>query len=1122
VSAQLVEIAVGPPNAHLAPGTRMQFTATGLYAGGSRRDLTSQVSWSSADPAVAATSMDATLPGIVTGTKPGETTIIATSSGGLSRSVVVTVDRATLVSISVTPPSRAIAKGTQQQFIATGLYSDNSTQNLSLSARWSVEDPAIASVDSLSVWAGRVSALGTGTTRVTATFEGVSGSATLTVTPASLTSIQITPATREIALGLNATYAATGIYTDGSAQDVTALVTWGSTAPSVASISNAVATSAGVGTTRITASLAGITGTAPLKVTGAQLTSIAISPTNTAIARGLSTQLTAIGTYTDHSTQDLTGAVVWSSSDSTIASISNAAGYQGLSKAEQPGSATISGTLGAVSGDTTLTVTTATLVSISVTPAALAIAKGTQQQFTATGTYTDNSTQDLTTAVTWNTTGSAATISNAGGSQGLATGADVGQSILSATLGSVAGSSTLTVTAATLVSIGVTPATPSISNGTQQLFTATGTYTDHSTQDLTTSVTWSSSNTAIASVDNSAGSKGLASAVAAGSTTISAALGTVNGSTTLTVTAATLVSITVVPAAPSIANGTQKQFAATGVYSNAATQDLTSAVTWASSNTSIATISNASGTMGLASSVSAGSTSISAVLDGVTGSTLLTVTPATLVSIAVIPASPSIAKGTQLQFTATGTYTDNSTQNLTASITWASSVPSVASISITGASKGLATAASVGATTVSATLGSISGSTVFTVTPATLVSIAVTPTSATIPSGTQKQFSATGTYTDGSTQNLTATVTWGSSNLATATISNAAGSNGLATGTNAGTTSIRATSGSVTSPAAALTVNSGQAYVYVVNQNGDSVSQYKVEAGGGLTFIGTVPAGSLPTAIAVDPLRRYAYVIAQNSISEYTVGTAGTLTLTGTPAAGATPISGAVDPSGKYFYAANFADDTISQFSIGTGGALSALGAAIGTGMAPNSVAVDPLGRSVYTANLVAGTVSQFRIGTTGALTSLGAVIAEDAPASIAVDPAGRYAYVANFQAGTVSQYSVGTGGALTWLGSIGAGGGANSVAVDPTGRFVYTANQYDDTVSAFSIGSGGTLTLIGTVPSGAGPYSVSVDPSGRYVYVANSSANSVSQYTINVGGSLSDNGTVPSGPYPVAVFSSY
>src|SRR5271157_4349628 len=90
-----------------------------------------------------------------------------------------------------------------------------------------------------------------------------------------------------------------------------------------------------------------------------------------------------------------------------------------------------------------------------------------------------------------------------------------------------------------LVSIAVTPANPSIAAGNQQQFTATGTYSGGKKKDLTSSATWTSSTPSVATVS----SGGLATGVAAGSTTIKATLGSINGSTGLTVTSQAGVSL---------------------------------------------------------------------------------------------------------------------------------------------------------------------------------------------------------------------------------------------------------------------------------------------------------------------------------------------------------------------------------------------------------------------------------------------------------------------------------------------------------------------------------------------------------------------------------------------------
>ncbi len=353
--------------------------------------------------------------------------------------------------------------------------------------------------------------------------------------------------------------------------------------------------------------------------TTASLVSIAVTPSSPSIAKGLTQQFAATGTYNDNSTNSITGQVTWASGTSATATISTT----GLATGAGIGTSSITAALsGVTSPGVTLTVTAAALVSIAVSPLNPSIPKGQTQQFTATGTYTDNSTQPLTTQVTWvSATQATATIS----ATGLATGVGTGTSSITAALSGVTSPGvTLTVTAATLVSIAVTPASPSIAKGQTQQFTATGTYTDNSTQPLTTHVTWGSGTQATATIS----ATGLATGVGTGTSNITAALsGVTSPGVTLTVTAATLVSITVTPANPSIVVGTAQQFTATGTYTDNSTAILASSVTWTSSNTVAATIVNGGGNTGKASGLAAGASNITAALSGVTSpAAVLTVT----------------------------------------------------------------------------------------------------------------------------------------------------------------------------------------------------------------------------------------------------------------------------------------------------------------------------------------------------------------------------------------------------------------------------------------------------------------------------------------------------------------
>jgi uncharacterized repeat protein (TIGR03803 family) len=438
--------------------------------------------------------------------------------------------------------------------------------------------------------------------------------------------------------------------------------------------------------------------------------SIALTPSAPRLARDTTQQFTATGTFSDNSTQNISADLTWTSSNSAVATVSSS----GLVSTVGAGSTTITATCkvasvcGSLAGTTTVTVTAATLVSIAVTPPAPSVALGVNQSFTATGTYSDNSTQNLTTQVTWTSAmSSVATISTAGVAHPVAT----GTSQITATLGSVTSSPvTLTVTSATLVSIAITPPAPSVALGTNESFTATGIYSDNSNVNLTTQVMWHSATPVVATISNAVGTAGVAHPLTTGTTQITAVLGSVTSpAVTLTVTAATLVSIAVTPPAPSVALGVNENFTATGTYSNSSTVNLTTQVTWTSATTVVATISNAVGTKGVAYPATTGTTLITAALGSVTSPAVtLTVTPATLVSIAVTPPAPSVARYVYYNFTATGTYSDNSTQNVTSQVTWTSAMSSVASISNAVGSRGVAYGAATGTTQITAAAGSVS------------------------------------------------------------------------------------------------------------------------------------------------------------------------------------------------------------------------------------------------------------------------------------------------------------------------------------------------------------------------------------------------------------------------------
>lgn len=152
----------------------------------------------------------------------------------------------------------------------------------------------------------------------------------------------------------------------------------------------------------------------------------------------------------------------------------------------------------------------------------------------------------------------------------------------------------------------------------------------------------------------------------------------------------TLTTVTVSPSTPSVAVGKTQQMVGTGTYDNGTTDTVTDSASWSTSDNTVATVSST----GLVTGVASGTATISATLNGLSGSTTVTVTVANLSSISITSTSQSLSSGQTAQFTATGILQNGNTVNMTDSVTWASSNTAAATMD----SSGLATAQTVTST----------------------------------------------------------------------------------------------------------------------------------------------------------------------------------------------------------------------------------------------------------------------------------------------------------------------------------------------------------------------------------------------------------------------------------------
>jgi hypothetical protein len=521
----VASLQLSPAAASIALGTQQQFYAVGLFTDGSRRDVTAQAAFSTSDSSIASL---ATQAGAALGAAAGSA-VISASLGGLTASSSLTVTSATLTAIQLSPDSPTIAAGTSLQLTATGIFSDATLQDLTAQAAWSSSSASTATVS-----AGAVAAVSSGNSTISASLGGVSGSTALTVTNATLTGIEISPLTPQIAIGTSAAFSAAGLFSDGSVQDVTGQASWSASDSSVAALSGSSATGLAAGTATISASLGGLTDSTLLTVTSATLASISVAAPSPSLPFGTDEQLSATGHFSDGTTQDLSAQVLWSSDDSTIATVSNAPGSVGLLLAIAPGTMHASAALLGVSGSAAITVSAATLSSIAVTPAASMLPMRYWTHFSATGTFSDGTTLPLTSQAVWSSSDTTvATVSNAARTAGVVSGQSAGAVTIAAQFKGVTGSTALTVFSGKPTSIAISPDPITVAAGQTEQLSAVATWANGFSMDVTAQVRWTSSNRALALVSNA--TRGLLRGVAAGSATISVKKNGVSGSAPLTV-----------------------------------------------------------------------------------------------------------------------------------------------------------------------------------------------------------------------------------------------------------------------------------------------------------------------------------------------------------------------------------------------------------------------------------------------------------------------------------------------------------------------------------------------------------------------------------------------------------
>jgi len=156
-----------------------------------------------------------------------------------------------ITAISVSPADAQITEGDSKSFTASASYSDGLTVDITSSAEWSVSENVTLGSN------GLITAVSAGTATVTASYNGFSDTAEVTIEakkdPLSITNITISPSDLEIMKGEDGVFTAIAIYSDGSTSDITSSAKWTVSGNAVMD-SNGSVTAVSTGSATVTAS----------------------------------------------------------------------------------------------------------------------------------------------------------------------------------------------------------------------------------------------------------------------------------------------------------------------------------------------------------------------------------------------------------------------------------------------------------------------------------------------------------------------------------------------------------------------------------------------------------------------------------------------------------------------------------------------------------------------------------------------------------------------------------------------------------------------------------------------------------------------------------------------------
>lgn len=693
----------------LKPDQTKQIELTATYADGSTADVTDKAEWSSSDDLVAEADQ-----GLIIANTIGQAEV--TASYG-NKTAKITVDVGVARKLESDTTDLMMRKNESKTVKLTATYADNTTEDVAAKADWFSDDEGVAFVTK-----GTIRALGKGEATITGTY----GDKTITIPVRVDTTQSMKADSAKLDLKLKSTkqVALTVTYADGSTEDVTQQAEWSSDNSDVASVYKGLVTAIASGQAVITAQYGDKSITIPVYV---EIVKKLVSSKNDLFLKVNGTDtLKLTATYANGDEVDVTAAAEWSSDNSDVAGVD-----KGNIIAYKSGQASITASYG--SKTSTIIVDVSVARKLTVDAKSLSLRKGDTKALKLEATYADGSTEIVTDGAEWSSSDQGVAVVSKGSVKAL----DSGEATITAKYGDKS----------VTVSVEVDPAAKltadqvkfDVQPGDVVQVKLTATYADESTGDVTGKATWTTSNASFATVDD-----GTIVAVDRGEATITAKYG--KKSVKVTVSVGALDTLSISEKTLVMKEDDRKQLTVTAKYKDGTIKDVTDDAEWTSSSTAIAEVSD-----GLVTAWSSGKATLTAKFGE------KSVTAAAQVELAdklsASHRSVILRKGQNAQVTLTATYSDGTTEDVTAKADW-----SVQSAKVAEISGGLVTAFERGKTTLVAKYGSKTLSIPLEVDYAAKLTLG--KKELLLKSGLTEQLTLTATFSDGTTQDVSGEAEW--------------------------------------------------------------------------------------------------------------------------------------------------------------------------------------------------------------------------------------------------------------------------------------------------------------------------------------------------------------------------